>query len=318
MSVGCLLSAPAARGLFRRAIAQSGAAHHYATPDQATRAAAAFVRALGITGSQAERLWQVPVDEIVAAQLHCAAEIIERGPAGKKMVQMEITLIPVADGEVLPQEPLEAIAAGAAGDVPLLVGTNLDEWNFFIFLTDPRKQTLNDAALVKVIEKRLPGHGPRAAAYYRGALDRERKHEPWEIFGAFESDRAFRIPAIRLAEMQSLHQERTFMYLFDWRSPLAEGRMGSCHAIDLPFVFGDVDGEFGRLFTGGGPAARSLSEKMMDAWIHFARHGDPGHDAVGPWPRYDAGRRATMVLADRCRVREAPMDAQRAFWDELT
>ncbi len=317
MSVGSLLAAPGARGLFRRAIAQSGAAHHFTTPEDATRIAGVFLGALGLDPARADRLWELPVKQLLAAQKVCVRERIMRGPPGRQTVQDDLTLIPVADGEALPEQPLGALASGAARQVPLLVGTTLDEWHFFIFLLDPRKQMLDDAALLKVVNRRLPGRGAEAVACYRRALAAKPGYQPWEVFSAFETDRMFRIPAIRLAEIQSAQQPKTFMYLFDWRSPLADGRMGSCHAIDLPFVFGTVDGEMGKLFTGGGGHAHAFSQTVMDSWIAFARNGDPGHAGLGAWPGYDLGRRATMVLGQPCHLVEAPADEQRAFWDEL-
>jgi para-nitrobenzyl esterase len=317
MSVGCLLAAPGSRGLFHRAIAQSGAAHHVIPPDEAARMGEVLLRALGLSPAEADRLWRIPVEEILQAQIHCAGETVMRGPAGRRLPQNVFTLLPVADGEVLPGDPHAAIRDGASGDVPLLLGSNADEWNFFIFLTDDRKLTLDDAALLKVCEKRVPGQGAGAVARYRETAGPGRAPEPWELFSAFESDRMFRIPAIRLAELRSACRVSTFMYLFDWKSPLFEGRMGSCHAIDVFFVFDSVESELGRVLTGGGEAARELSARVMDTWLSFARTGDPANESIGDFPPYRSDERATLVIADESRLVRAPGDGRRAFWDDL-
>ncbi|HET9926470.1 MAG TPA: carboxylesterase family protein, partial [Methylomirabilota bacterium] len=93
--------------------------------------------------------------------------------------------------------------------------------------------------------------------------------------------------------------------------------LGSCHALDLPFVFGTLEHPMLRPFVGKGPEARALAERIQDAWIAFARTGRPSHAGVGDWPGYDAAHRRTMILDRRCRVEAAPREAERAFWDTL-
>ncbi len=138
---------------------------------------------------------------------------------------------------------------------------------------------------------------------------------PSELLGAIETDRTFRIPAIRLAEAQAAVQPKTFMYLFDWPSTAFGGKLGSCHAIDIPFVFGAVDTPFGKMFAGGGPGVRAMADKVQDAWISFARTGEPAVEGVERWPAYETSRRSTVNLAAECSLVEAPMDEERRFWD---
>jgi para-nitrobenzyl esterase len=92
------------------------------------------------------------------------------------------------------------------------------------------------------------------------------------------------------------------------------GALGSCHALDLPFVFGTLDHPVLSRFAGGGRDARALAEHIQDAWIAFARTGSPAHPGIGEWPSYDAHRRATMILGRECGVEEAPREAERAVW----
>ena len=127
----------------------------------------------------------------------------------------------------------------------------------------------------------------------------------------------FRIPATRLCEAQLVHQPRTFLYQFDWESPARRGALGSCHAIELPFVFGTLDAPMQDRFAGKGPAVERLSAAMMDAWLAFARTGDPSAPAIGDWARYDTTRRATMVFDRESRLVDAPLDEERAAWDGM-
>jgi para-nitrobenzyl esterase len=309
MSVGTLLGLPAARGLFRRAIPQSGAAHNAHPRALATRVAEMFLAAAGLAPRDAAELRRWPVDRLLAAQqqlmLRLAAEPLEGAP---------LTFGPVVDGRALPEAPIDAIRRGSARGVDLLVGTTRDEWKLFVPM-DPSVYALDRERLVSRVEKRVPGHGARLVESYAKAREGRGGTQPPELFSAIETDRVFRIPAIRLAEAQHGHRERVHAYLFTWESPLLGGALGACHAIELPFVFGTA----GRaeLFVGSGPAARALEERTMDAWLAFAKSGDPSHPGLPEWPDYDADRRATLVLGERCALERGPMDEERRAWDGL-
>jgi para-nitrobenzyl esterase len=93
--------------------------------------------------------------------------------------------------------------------------------------------------------------------------------------------------------------------------------MGACHSLELPFVFGQVQGPFGQVFVGDRANAQRLSERMMDAWLAFARGADPSSEGLGPWPAYAAQGRATMQLSRTPGIELAPDEARRTVWDEL-
>jgi para-nitrobenzyl esterase len=228
---------------------------------------------------------------------------------------------PVIDGAVLPRHPFETVKAGLPNRISILVGTNLDEAKLFQFM-DPQARKLDEAALIARCEESFPGtdaqglsYGRRAVEVYRQArAARAEPTEPPALWFAIESDRTMRYPAMRLAELQSAHQPQTYAYLFTWTSPFLGGVFGACHALELPFVFGTLDRPLVRGFTGVGPEADALAARIQDAWIAFARTGNPSHPGIGEWPAYDARRRATMILGPRCRVEEAPRETERAFW----
>ncbi|HLK11626.1 MAG TPA: carboxylesterase/lipase family protein [Candidatus Binatia bacterium] len=309
MSVATLLGVPRARGLFRRAILESGAANFTASRETAAEVAHAFLHELGLAPHEAARLGEAPVTRLLEAQ---ERTFLERTRAGR----LGLPFVPVIDGEVLPAHPLAAVGDGLARDVALLAGTNLDENKLFA-VTDGKARTLDEPTLLRRLGRNVPGPvGERAAraeqavAVYRAARTaRGERTTPPELWSAIETDRIFRYPAMRLAERQRTHQPAVHTYLFTWASPLLDGVLGACHALELPFVFGTLADPRIATFTGRGPDAQALSARMQDAWLAFARTGDPG------WPAYDAGRRATMLLGRECGIEDAPREPERRFWE---
>jgi para-nitrobenzyl esterase len=305
MSVATLLAMPAARGLFHRAIAQSGAAQATCSLTDATQVTDLLLAELGITKATVAKLRDLPAEEIVAAQMQVTTKL------GREVF---LPWAPVVDPVNLPLAPSEAIAAGAAKDVPLLTGTTLDEWRLFTFAM-PKHRELDEAALVKRIARRLEAVGHGDATELIAVYRKSRPDAPaWQIFDAIESDRHFRIPAIRLAESQCAHQAHTYMYLFAWPSPAAGGLLGACHAIELPFVFGTLDAPHMAGFSGSGPRAEQLAQVVMDTWLRFASGSADDHDGLAWWKPYEAGKRSTVVLDAETSVAHDPQTAERAAW----
>jgi para-nitrobenzyl esterase len=317
MSIGALLASQAAAGLFHKAVLQSGAAHHTVSPSEGARMAEVFLRALGASSASPDALWNAPAAALVKAQLACGRELVHRGPSARTSPQGSMTLLPVSDGGLLPEAPFEAIVQSHNPKLPLMLGTNRDEWNFFIFLTEPGKRNLTMDALLRVLTKRVPGREAEVVAHYQRHAPRGDQLAPWQLYSMIESDRTFRVPAIRLAEAVSRRSASVFMYMFDWQSTLFNGEMGACHAVEIPFLFGTLESQFGKAFLGGAAGVERLSAITMDSWLAFARTGNPSHEGVGPWPTYNEKSRETQWLAAQCRVESAPWDALRAFWDDI-
>jgi para-nitrobenzyl esterase len=303
MSVGTLMGTPAAAGLFQRAIPQSGAAHNVSDAAAATRVAEAFVAECGLDRGSLAKLWDLPADAILAAQQRTAAAMPR--PHGMRAFR------PVVDGETLPERPIDAIRAGRAAEIPVIVGACRDEERLFT-LWDPEARELDDAGVAKRMDERQPGHGARLVEAYRRA--RGTGPSAYDLYCAIESDRVYRIPAVRLAEAQSLHQPDTWSYLVTWEAQAMDGQLGACHGVDLPFVMGMVGSKAGGLFAGSGPEAQGLQREMMNAWLAFARDGDPAHPALGPWPRHEPSRRATMFFGRESGVEDAPFELERQAW----
>jgi para-nitrobenzyl esterase len=307
MSVGTLLGVPAARGLFSRAIPQSGAAHNVHTQETATAVAEHFLESLGLPAADAARtLRELPPDKLLDTHNQTVLEL--------GSTHGLLPFQPLVDGDSLPTPPLEAVQAGAAASVQLLTGTTRDEWKLFAFL-DPGIAKLDEAGLRARLQRQVEDPKKLVAAY-RSSRPEAR---PSELFFAIQTDRVFRIPAIRLLEAQFAHQSAIYMYRFDWVASGMGGALGACHAVELPFVFGLVDRPGSALFAGSGPEAIALSERVMDAWIAFARAGAPGHAAFpgGRWDPYDLGRRATMILDRSCGLDLDPRSEERSAWDGI-
>jgi para-nitrobenzyl esterase len=312
MSVATLLGTPSAHGLFARAIPQSGAAHNVHSRETATKVAARFLEELGLSASDApEKLREVPPDKLLDSHQQTVLKL------GTRLGLLPFQ--PLVDDELLREPPLAAIRDGSAAGAPLLTGTTRDEWKLFGML-DRGIRTLDGAGLAKRLSKQLPGADVEALIEtYRRAREGSTASEIADLYFAIQTDRVFRIPAIRLAEAQAAHQPDTFCYQFNWETPSFGGALGACHAVELPFVFGVLDKEGAARFAGGGPGADRRSGCVMDAWIAFARCGDPAHPGLpgGRWDRYDSDRRATMMLGAECAIELAPGEAERRAWDGL-
>jgi para-nitrobenzyl esterase len=300
MSIGALLAAPRARGLFAKAILQSGAAHNVSPRASGERIAALF------TGDATPTLAELrarDVADVLAAQ----GRVVDDAWRHVEGLAFQ----PIADGDVLPRPPLDAVEDGDVRGVPLLVGTNLDEWRLFA-LPDAKLRGMDEAGLVRRLVRVPPGPTADPDALARLAIETYRASrgasDPAALWIAMQSDRAFRIPALRLAERQSRHAP-VFVYLFDWASPAFGGLLGSCHGLELPFVFGTLEDPRAALLVGTDDAARELARAMQDAWLAFARGGDPG------WPAFDPIGRATQRFGRTRAVERDPLGAERAFWD---
>ncbi len=304
MSVSCLVGSPSAQGLFRRAIAQSGGPNGVPMETAVTTAE----QLCGLAGvPDVAALRDLDVARLLAAQASLQAAAAESGGG--------MALAPTIDGGLLPEHPLTAIRNGVAQGKELLVGTNLHEMK--LWTVGNRRLTGGDEELIlRRLEKTVGEHAADALEAYKAArADRGDDLTPIELWTAVESDRVFRLPSLRMCEAQAAVGDAVYDYLFTWESPAMGGLLGSCHALEIPFVFGTLTTPGVERFTGEGPEAIALSEKMQDAWLAFARTGNPSTGGLGDWPTYDSRRRATMVLGSATAVEDGPYEPERAYWE---
>ena len=304
-SVATLLGTPAAKGLFRRAIVQSGGVHVHALHD-AERSAERLASVLGIASCTRESLEHVPATELVAA----TEELGKRRPDPG---MMPLPFLPVVDGVLLPDHPLAAVANGAAAGIDLLIGTNRDELTLF-GLGNPALMAFDEDGVTRWVGNAAPDM-PAADvidAYRSARRSRGDSIEANAIWVAVGTDIVFRWPSLQLAAAHVARGSRAFVYLFDWESPAFGGILGSCHALELPFVFGTVNEPAVQVFSGGGPAVEKLSSQMQRAWLAFAGAGDPGHVGIGAWRRWEPADRATMIFGADTRLESAPQNEELA------
>ena len=294
---------PRAEGLFRRAIAQSGAAHPVVSAATAQRVGRRLAERLGVAATR-EAIAAVPVERLLHAQAALKADLLAHPDPerwGQEVVASSVLWQPVVDGDVLPARPIDRIVAGAGADVDVLVGTNTDEWRLFLVSTGMIEQVTAEALAGAAAACGLPVEAALAA--YRAAHPGA---SAGDLLAAIQTDWWCRIPALRLADAHAQGPAATYMYEFAWRSPQLGGLLGACHALEIAFVF-DTLGEGTEPLWGPAPP-QPLADAMHGAWVAFATSGDCG------WPRYDLSRRATMRFDTTSAVVDDPRSAERALW----
>jgi para-nitrobenzyl esterase len=298
MSVCNLLASPAARSLFHRAIAQSGAADHVGTRAQADEAAAVARDELRGDPHDAS------VDALLAAQ---RATLRRLRPSYHTN-----PLRPHVDDDLLPRHPLAA--AESSADIPLIIGMNRDEYRLYV----RPSLKIADADLRAFFERRLAERyvadvdavAARLLHHYRAERPLDRRNPNATIVADVETELRFRDPMLRYALARG---RNTWLYQFDWPSPALRGWLGATHAVEIPFVFGNFDVPGIAKFAGGGPDASALSRDMMQLWGAFARDGRP----PSIWRPFDANDRTQLHLDREIASRRMNDDPTVALWDEI-
>jgi para-nitrobenzyl esterase len=310
MSVGALLAMPLARGLFGKAIAQSGSCDTVSSVARANRTAVQVLSKCGVSVDDAEAIRALPVAHLLTGVFGADGKTSDR--------DLGMAYQPVVDGAIVPRELIDMVAQGSATGFAVMVGSNLEEWKLFSAM-DPEAQKLDRAGLLALMAKRLRPDFANSviAAYERARAATGAPITPPELYSAIETDRVFRMPGVRLAEIHGRNEPHVYNYLFTWRSPAMHGALGACHALELGFIFGTNHLAGMRRFAGEGSAAEKLATEMQEAWLAFARNGDPGSKSIGEWPGYTEARRATMLFGETSRIEDAPFDAERSAWDDV-
>lgn len=302
MSIGDLVASPAARGLFRRAIIQSGHGSMTRSIPVMQRVTRAVAKALGIRPTL-EAFRKTTVEQGLDALARVSlptARIDLRDTAGREPAYGLSRFLPVHGDDVIPVPPLEALAEGAGREVDVLIGSNLEEMNIYLVPTGV-KPKINGLLAWFVLSRSIRRAGAILKAYRKAARKGAR---PGEVLEAAMSDLVFRWPARVFA---AAHQGRTHVYEFGWRSPAMNGELGACHAVEMPFVFDT-------LHTGAGPKGflgenppQDLADRVHRIWVDFARDGSL------PWPEFKPESRMVHRLDTGETAAEPPMIAAR-FW----
>jgi para-nitrobenzyl esterase len=278
--VSTLLGMPCAKGLFHRAVIESGAALRGGPRDAATRTAETLMKELGLSKGQGRELQNIPLDRLMEA--------------GNKA-----RFGPVVDGRVLPAHPFDPVATPVSADVPVIVGYTRTERTVYE-IDSPAFGKLDEAGLLENARKLLSDSAEKVIGSYRKKYP---KATPYELSTNISTDGSA-MNSIRLAERRAaLGKAPTYLYVFAWETPVMGLR--SPHTLEIPFVFNHIDASESMV----GPvnaAMRKLEADSAGAWASLARTGNPNHKGMANWPAYSADKRAVMIFDAPCRVENDP------------
>ena len=287
--VGTLMCMPAAKGLFKKAVIQSGTLLNVMTRDQSQALGLAVLGKLGLTPADAEKLNTIPYPELVKAGNEAVSDIYgPRTPGTLKMYGF----VPSADGNVLLQQPFTPGFADMSKDVPLMIGTTLNE----LMRTYYAEKDLSIEQARKQLEKE---YGERTDEYIRLFSEAYPDYSPQDLLSV---DNVFRPHTIRAADARAgQNGAPLYVYFLAWKSPVDSASKGSFHGLDIPLAFYNVD--LRPDWTGNAAEAWKLAEKMSSAWLNFVKTGDPNAPGKLPsWEPYTVENGSTMYFDTECRI----------------
>jgi len=289
--VSTLLAMPAAKGLFHRAIIESGATLRGGSADGASKYAETIMKSLGIKAGQGRELQKVPLDKLMAAT--------NGGTGGAAAGAGSLGFGPVVDGKILPANPFDPIASPISADVPVIVGYTRTERTVYEIDT-PSFGKLDEAGLQDRTRRVLGDSTARVIDSYRKRYPAASLYDLAVNIGTDASA----INSIRLAERRAaLGRGPTYVYVFAWETPVMGLR--SPHTIEIPFAFNHID--ISESMVGPVNAKmRTLESATAGAWAQLARAGNPNHKGLPNWPSYTVDKRATMIFDTPCRVENDP------------
>ena len=301
--VATLLAMPSAKGLFHRAVIESGATLKLVEPEAGARAARELLSTLGLASGQAAALQNVPLDTLMSAYFAVVRKM--------NVDQMTQGFSPAMDGKIVPQHPFHPVASAVSANVPLMLGSTRTELTSSAAAAD---FSLTDAAMRSRVRTLLGAQADQVLDVYGRANPGA---SPSDLYFLIASDHRYSGPVTKIAERRAaLKAGPVYLYYFRWETPVDGGRLKSPHTIEIPFAFDNIDAA-ARL-TGGGPEARALADRVSDAWIAFARTGNPNTRKLPQWPAFNAAERPTMVIDTQSRVERDPIKEQRvAMWTAL-
>ena len=291
--VSTLMAMPAARGLFHKAIVHSGSQIAVADTGRTHQLAEAVLKALNIDKGDLAKLAAVPAIELVGAG-EAARKVMPKQPAGT----LNLLWGPVLDGSVIPAQTWTPAAPALSANVPMIVGSNLNEYS----------PSLGNAGLEDIGEEQAMGMamtiGGRPASAWAAVRAADPKAKPVEILSRIVSMQ-FRVPAVTQAKRKAAQGGApAWLYRFDYNPrTVLDGRVRAFHCAELAYAFDNVDRCLNS--TGGTAEARALAAQMSDAWIAFARTGDPNHKGLPAWPPVSTSAAPNMLFDASSSVKPA-------------
>ncbi len=294
--VATLLAMPSAKGLFHRAIIESGATLKLVEREQGARVAQELMSTLGIAKGQVRELQKVPLEKMMAAYF----QVVRR----MNVDQMTQGFSPLVDGKFIPQHPFHPVASSVSADVPLMLGSTRTE---LTSSAQPEDFEMADADMRSRVRALIGSDANAAIEVYQKANPGASASD---LYFLIASDHRYSGPVMKIAERRAaLSKGAVYLYYFRWETPADGGRLKSPHTIEIPFAFDNV--KAATRLTGGGPEAMALADKVSDAWIAFARTGNPNTPKLPRWTAFNSSDRPTMVIDNESKLVSDPIREQR-------
>jgi para-nitrobenzyl esterase len=295
--VGTLLAMLSAKGLFHRAVIESGPTIKLVEREQAIRVSEILLTKLNVGKTQVRELQKMPVERIMGAYFDVVKDMGSQD-------QMTQGFSPTVDGGAVPKHPFHPAASPISADVPLMLGSTRTEMTL---LSDAASFSLDEAGMRTRIKDLAGASSEALIETYRKMNPRA---TPSDLFFLMSSDYRYGAPIMKIAERRAaLGKGPVHLYYFTWETPVEGGRLKSPHTMEIPFAFDNV--QISRQLTGGGADAMALADKLSDTWIAFARTGDPNTPKLPHWPAFNATERPTMVIDNQSKVVSDPIREQR-------
>jgi len=300
-SVAIHLGNPATRGLYQQAIMQSPPVQ-WVSPSDATRITRQFANNLGLPADP-EAMARVPFEALVQNVLRVGEQIKDASQWGRLSLG-GTAFLPVADGKIIVKSPMDDLAMNDSNRVPVIVGSTDSESRLYLVPGGGLKKITHDDVKTVTDELGLPEGAQQV--YAKNSISAE---SPGDVYAQIMSDYTFRMPALNIARLLSRHQN-TWFYNFSWRSPAYNGHLGAAHFVDVPFTFGTIHTKEAENFVGVNPP-QTLSASMNDAWVAFARYGNPG------WAHYSDNENRMMVFDTNSQMGTLTDPQIATLWDKF-
>jgi para-nitrobenzyl esterase len=300
---GTLMAMPASQALFHRAIVQSGSFLRAVVPERSAILTKAMLDELNLSPSQLNQLQDVPLQKLIEAGDAALLKTHPHGPLVWSRVADQLGWGPVVDGKLLPQHPFDPTAPAISAQVPMLIGTTLNE--FTTSLNRPEDEAMSEAEVSKRLGAMYGNNPEHIIEVFRASHPGAK---PFDIFSLAMTAQV-RQGAVIQAGLKTAQGTPAYLYWFTWQTPVLDGRPRSIHCCDLPFCFDNTDRN--ENLTGGGPGPRALAANVSEAWIHFARSGNPNHGGIPNWPAFSAENCPTMIFDTQCKMQNNPDKEER-------
>ena len=313
-SISALMTMPSAKGLFRRVIIQSNVCDPYnLKPSKGEIYTKKVFELVKVEYDDLEALRKTPIKKLIRAY--------SKAQQGLSDLPMYIDYYPpYIDGKILPKNPFEAIKSGDVKDIEILAGSNENEYKLWN-LWDPKSDTITREEVDQNFQTFLKFLGLNDSKIkefinvYKNIRQNKFSTVERDMMDDFYTDLMFRIPVMRFLELQSKFQPNVYLYLFRWKSPWQDWKLGAYHGLDVAFVWGTLSETEAPFITKRTEETTLLSNQIMDCWINFAKSGNPNHRGIPKWSTYNSETRTTMVFDGKTEAVNDPLPKTRKLWD---